>query len=102
MFSHLSNDPLTNEKVQRLTTGLGHSPHCRAAAWGSQVQENISLGPACRINVIVFTHRENKLSIKSWQGRIILTAGKAKNETPIKVKVPASRRPGHVFGVLSP
>lgn len=32
----------------------------------------------------------------------MLTAGKAKNETPINVKVPASRRPGHVFGVLSP
>ena len=40
---------------------------------------------------------------KKEEGGIgVLTAGRAKKETPIKAKVPASRRPAHVFGVLSP
>lgn len=32
----------------------------------------------------------------------VLTAGRAKKETPIKEKVAAIRRPSHVLGVLSP
>lgn len=31
-----------------------------------------------------------------------LTAGKAKKDTPIRAKVPASSLPAQVFGVLSP
>lgn len=38
----------------------------------------------------------------STYGTAVLTAGRAKNDTPMRAKVPARRRPAHVLGVLSP
>lgn len=74
-------------------TGLATEPP------GLELRVGQDKGCICKVQLGQMVRVLHVIVGRTWK---VLTAGRAKKETPIKEKVAAIRRPSHVLGVLSP
>lgn len=74
-------------------TGLATEPP------GLELRVGQDKGCICKVQLGQMVGVLHVIVGRTWK---VLTAGRAKKETPIKEKVAAIRRPSHVLGVLSP